>query len=178
MAFDEASENKLDSAENKAPEKKYDRSIIEGSLPKAVWKIAAPTMLTNAVAGLQGLIDHLLVGNLVGFKGNAAMGVSWQIFLVVVVFISSVDIGKNILVARFAGAGETDKVNRTVYQGLLTTVFIAFALIAPIGYFVAPSLLNIVNAAPDVQAEALLAAARIIRIASAPTWRHGLCPLA
>lgn len=159
MAFDEtASENNIDSidsAEKAVAEKKYDRSIIEGSLPKAVWKIAAPTMLTNAVAGLQGLIDHLLVGNLLGYKGNAAMGVSWQIFLVIIVFISSVDIGKNILVARFVGAGEPDKVNRTVYQGLLTTLFISFALIAPIGYFAAPALLNLVNAEPGVQAEAL-----------------------
>jgi putative MATE family efflux protein len=134
---------------------KYDRSIIEGSLGKAVWKIAAPTMLTNAVAGLQGLIDHALVGNIVGFRGNAAMGVSWQIFLVVVVFVSSIDIGKNILVARFAGAGETEKVNRTVYQGLLTSVFMALAIIAPVGYFAAPSLLRLVNAEPAVQEQAL-----------------------
>jgi hypothetical protein len=27
------------------PQPKYDRSIIEGSLPRAVWKIAWPTML-------------------------------------------------------------------------------------------------------------------------------------
>lgn len=156
MAFDEApTKNIIDSAENNSPEKKYDRSLIEGSLLQAVWKIAAPTMLTNAVAGLQGLIDHVLIGNLLGYKGNAAMGVSWQIFLVVVVFISSIDIGKNILVARFVGAGEPDKVNSTVYQGLLTTAFIVFAIIAPIGYFAAPALLNLVNAAPEVQTEAL-----------------------
>ena len=138
-----------------ATKPKYDRSIIEGSLSRAVWKIAAPTMLTNAVAGLQGLVDHALVGNIVGFRGNAAMGVSWQIFLVVVVFISSIDIGKNILVARFVGAGETEKVNRTVYQSLLTSIFIALAIIAPVGYFAAPSLLTLVNAEPSVQAEAL-----------------------
>jgi putative MATE family efflux protein len=138
-----------------ATKPKYDRSIVEGSLARAVWKIAAPTMLTNAVAGLQGLVDHALVGNIVGFRGNAAMGVSWQIFLVVVVFISSIDIGKNILVARFVGAGETEKVNRTVYQGLLTSVFIALAVIAPVGYFAAPTLLTLVNAEPAVQAEAL-----------------------
>jgi len=156
MAFDEtATHNTIDPAENQPAAKKYDRSIIEGSLGSAVWKIAAPTMLTNAVAGLQGLIDHILIGNLLGYKGNAAMGVSWQIFLVVIVFISSIDTGKNILVARFVGAGETDKVNRTVYQGLLTSAFVSFAIIAPVGYFAAPALLNLVNAAPDVQAEAL-----------------------
>jgi putative MATE family efflux protein len=156
MAFDNTAEKRqIKQTENEPSPKKFDRSLIEGSLAHAVWKIAAPTMLTNAVAGLQGLIDHILVGNLVGYKGNAAMGVSWQIFLVVVVFISSIDTGKNILVARFAGAGEPDKVNRTVYQGLLTTIFIAFGIIAPVGYFSAPALLNLINAAPEVQAEAL-----------------------
>ena len=149
------SKDETENIPNTVSKSKYDRSIIEGPLGSAVWKLAAPTMLTNAVTGVQGLIDHILVGNLIGYKGNAAMGVSWQIFLVVIVFISSIDIGKNILVARFAGAGETEKVNRTVYQGLLTTAFVVFAFIAPVGYFAAPMLLNLVNAQPEVQAEAL-----------------------
>lgn len=53
---------------------KFDRSIVEGPLGAAVWKIAWPTMLTNAIAGMQGMVDHVLVGNLVGFKANAAIG--------------------------------------------------------------------------------------------------------
>src|SRR5215216_4731673 len=61
----------------------------------------------------------------------------------------------SVLVARFAGAGDEAKVNRTVYQAFLTAIFIAFGLFAPIGYLVSPSLLNLVNAAPDVKAEAL-----------------------
>ena len=121
----------------------------------AVWKIAWPTMLTNAIGGLQGMVDHALVGNLVGFKANAAIGVSWQIFLVVIVFISSLFTGMSVLVARFAGAGDEEKVNRTVYQAFLTAIFISLGIMAPIGYFVSPALLNLVNAAPDVRAEAL-----------------------
>jgi putative MATE family efflux protein len=139
-----------------APAKaRYDRSIVEGPLRPAVWKIAWPTMLTNVIGGLQGIVDHALVGNLVGFKANAAIGVSWQIFLVVIVFISSLFTGMSVLVARFAGAGDEDKVNRTVYQAFLTAIFISLGVMAPIGYFVSPSLLNLVNAAPDVKAEAL-----------------------
>lgn len=133
----------------------YDRSIIEGSLGKAVWKLAAPTMVANIFGGLQGMIDHILVGNLIGYKGNAAIGVSWQIFLVVVVFVSSIFTGMSILVARFAGAGEVDKVNRTVYQGFITAIFIALVIIAPVGYFASPLLLDIVNAEASVKAEAL-----------------------
>lgn len=138
-----------------AAKPRYDRSIIEGPLRPAVWKIAWPTMLTNVIGGLQGMVDHALVGNLVGFKANAAIGVSWQIFLVVIVFISSLFTGMSVLVARYAGAGDEEKVNRTVYQAFLTAIFLALGVLAPIGYFVSPALLNFVNAAPDVKAEAL-----------------------
>src|SRR5215216_6897281 len=122
--------------------RRYDRSIIEGPLRPAVWKIAWPTMFTNVIGGLQGMVDHALVGNLVGFKANAAIGVSWQIFLVVIVFISSVFMGMGVLVARFAGAGDEEKVNRTVYQGFLTAIFLALGILAPVGYFASPFLLN------------------------------------
>ena len=112
-------------------------------------------MLTNIVGGLQGIIDHALVGHLVGFTGNAAIGVSWQIILVVIVFISSLFSGMGVLVARFAGAGDSDKVDRTVYQAFLTATFLSFGVMAPLGYFASPWLLEFVNAAPAVKAEAL-----------------------
>src|ERR671926_279371 len=134
---------------------RYDRSIVEGPLRPAVWKMAWPTMLTNMIGGLQGLVDHALVGNLVGYKANAAIGVSWQIFIVVIVFISSLFTGMSVLVARFAGAGDEEKVDRTVYQAFLTAIGISLLVMAPLGYFLAPSLLDLVNAAPEVKAEAL-----------------------
>src|SRR2546423_2899961 len=134
---------------------RYDRSIVEGPLQQAVWKIAWPTMLTNAIGGLQGIVDHVLVGNLVGYKANAAIGVSWQIFLVVIVFISSLFTGMSVLVARFAGAGDAEKVDRVVYQAFLTAIGISLGIMAPLGYFATPWLLDLVNAAPAVKAEAL-----------------------
>ena len=112
-------------------------------------------MLTNVIGGLQGLIDHALVGNIVGFNGNAAIGVAWQIFLVVIVFIASIFSGMSVLVARYAGAGDHDKVDRTVYQAFLTAVILSLGIMAPIGYFASPYLLDFVNAAPAVKAEAL-----------------------
>jgi putative MATE family efflux protein len=97
----------------------------------------------------------VLVGNLLGYTANAAIGVSWQIFLVVIVFMASLFTGQAVLVARFAGAGDSDKVNRTVYQAFLTSVLMYVFLMAPFGYFAAPWLLDLVNAAPEVKAQAL-----------------------
>jgi putative MATE family efflux protein len=111
-------------------------------------------MLQNIIAGLQGIIDHAMVGHFVGYTANAAIGVSWQIILVVIVFISSTFTGMAVLVARFAGANEPDKVNRVVYQAFLTAFALAVFL-AAVGYAASPALLQLVNAAPDVRAEAL-----------------------
>lgn len=139
----------------KPERRKYDRSIIEGPLLPAVWKLAWPTMLTNVVGGLQGMVDQALVGNLIGYQANAAIGVSSQIFLIVVIFISSLFSGMSVLVARFAGAGDHDMVDRTVYQAFVTAIGLALLVMAPIGYFASPALLDFVNAAPAVKAEAL-----------------------
>jgi MATE family, multidrug efflux pump len=134
---------------------RYDRSLVEGPLGPAVWKLAWPTMLTNVIGGLQGIVDHVLVGHLVGFTGNAAIGAAWQIVIVVIVFIMSIFTGMSVLVARFAGAREEAKVNRTVYQAFLTALGISLLVMAPAGYLLSPYLLDFVNAAPAVKAQAL-----------------------
>ena len=135
--------------------KPLDRSIVEGPLARAVWMLAWPTMLQNLIGGLQGVVDHALVGHFVGYAGNAAIGVAIQIFIVVIVFVMSVFSGMGVLVARFAGANDPDKVNRTVYQAFLAAVALWALLLAPLGWILAPSLLGVVNAAPAVRAEAL-----------------------
>jgi len=107
------------------------------------------------IGGLQGIVDHVMVGHYVGFAGNAAIGVGWQIFLVVVVFISSLFTGMGVLVARFAGANEPDKVNRVVYQAFLTAIILGVGVLGPIGWVASPSLLKLVHASPEVRAAAL-----------------------
>jgi putative MATE family efflux protein len=134
---------------------RYDRSLTEGPLRSAVWRLAWPTMLTNVIGGLQGIVDHVMVGHFVGYAGNAAIGVAWQIFIVVIAFISSLFTGMNVLVARYTGANDEEKVDRAVYQAFLTSVGISTLVMAPLGYVLSPALLELVNAAPAVKAEAL-----------------------
>lgn len=112
-------------------------------------------MLTNIIGGLQGIIDHIMVGHFVGFAANAAIGVATQIWIVVIVFIMSIFTGMSVLVARFAGAGDEAMVDRTVYQAFLTAAGISALIMAPVGYALSPALLEFVNAAPEVRAEAL-----------------------
>lgn len=135
--------------------KPFDRSIVEGPIIGAVWMIAWPTVLQNVIGGMQGVVDHAMVGHYVGFTGNAAVGVAFQIFLVVIVFVMSIYTGMGVLVARFAGANDSEAVNRTVYQAFLATLAFSVLVLAPVGWFLSPTLLALVNAAPEVQAAAL-----------------------
>ena len=137
------------------PAKPLDRSIVEGPIARAVWKLAWPTMVQNLIGGLQGMVDHALVGHFVGYAGNAGIGVAIQIFIVVIVFMMSVFSGMAVLVARFAGANDPEQVNRTVYQAFLAAVTMWAFVLAPLGWILAPTLLDVVRAAPEVQAQAL-----------------------
>jgi putative MATE family efflux protein len=112
-------------------------------------------MLTNMFGGLQGLVDHVMVGRLVGFDANAGIGVATQIWIVVIVFVMSVFTGMSVLVSRYVGAGNEEMADRTVYQAFLTATALSLGVLAPIGYIGAPYLLKMVNAAPEVQAQAL-----------------------
>ena len=136
-------------------QRQFDRTLVEGPLTGAVWKLAWPTVLQNIIGGLQGIVDQAMVGHYVGYTGNAAIGVSLQLFILVIVFVASIFSGMGVLVARFAGAGEMAKLNRTVYQAFLAAVFMAVGILAPLGYYLAPTLLGMINAAPEVQVEAL-----------------------
>ena len=117
--------------------------------------LAWPTMVQNLIGGLQGMVDHALVGHLVGYAGNAAIGVAIQIFIVVIVFVMSVFSGMGVLVSRFAGANEPEKVNRAVYQAFLAAIALWGLVLAPLGWVLAPWLLGLVHASPLVRAQAL-----------------------
>jgi Na+-driven multidrug efflux pump len=138
-----------------ASARKYDRSIVEGPLSAAVWKLAWPTMLTNVFGGIQGMVDHVMVGNYVGFTGNAAIGVATQLLIMVIAFIMSVFTGMSVLVARFVGANDVLNADRAVYQAFLVALALSLGIMAPLGYVLSPVMLEFVNAEPAVQVEAL-----------------------
>jgi putative MATE family efflux protein len=112
-------------------------------------------MIQNIIGGLQGIIDHAMVGHFVGYTGNAGIGVAIQIFIVVIIFVNSLFTGMSVLVARFAGANEPDKVNRTVWQAMLASAVLSVGILAPLGWVLSPALLRLVHATAPVQAEAL-----------------------
>lgn len=138
--------------------KQFDDELTSGSVARSVWKLVWPVVLLNLVNGLHGFCDHILIGRFLPSPdnaANAAIGIAWQVFLVVVVFIASLFQGMSVLIARYAGKRDRDMMSEVAYNAFLSSVYILVFIVAPMGYFVAPYLLQVVQAEPQVVAHAL-----------------------
>jgi hypothetical protein len=121
--------------------KTFDHELTSGSLLRSVWKIAWPAILLNLINGLPPLINQILIGHYVqadNNAANAAVGVAWQVFLVVVVFVSSVFHGMNVLVSQAAGRRDREMLSRVVYQSFLASMYLLPLIVAPLGILLAP----------------------------------------
>ncbi len=138
--------------------KSFDHELVSGSVFRSVWKLAWPVIMLNLMNGVHGFVDHVLVGHFVASgdnAANAAIGVAWQVFLVVVVLIASLFHGMNVLVSRYAGRRDRENMSRVAYHSFLATVWIMLGVMAPLGYFMAPWLLGLAHADPEVRLHAL-----------------------
>ena len=135
--------------------KKFDQDLVSGSVLRSVWKLGWPVVLMQLVSGIHGFIDQVLVGHAEGYAANAGIGVAWQLFLVIVVFVSSLFHGMGILIARYTGRQDYDAIGRVAYDTLLTAFYVLVLIVAPVGYFLSPYLLDWANTSPEVQVHAL-----------------------
>jgi putative MATE family efflux protein len=149
--------------------KKFDHEIVSGGIFRSIWKVAWPVVVTQLIAGVHGMIDQALVGHQDGFEGQAAVGASWQLFLVVVVFLSMFFQGMNILIAQYVGRQDSAGVNRIAYHTFLASAYILTFIVAPLGYVLTPYLLRLVDVSDSVAvyAEPYL---RILFVVNAPLF--------
>lgn len=124
---------------------------------RSVWKLAWPLITLNLVNGTHGFVDHVLIGQFIDSTDNAAngaIGVAWQVFMVIVVFIVSIFQGMNVLIAHYSGKQDRDTISEVFHSALLASVYCLLFILAPLGYFLSPFLLNALNVAPEVHVHA------------------------
>ena len=138
--------------------KTFDPEITRGSVFRSVWKLAWPLALLYTVNGIHGVVDHMLVGWWVrdpANAGNAGIGVAWQIFMVVSVFVASLFHGANVLIARSAGRRNAREVSEVFFTALAGSLVFLLGVVAPTGWMAAPVLIAGLTDDPVVRAHAL-----------------------
>ncbi len=126
--------------------------LLEGSVMKSILMISIPVILANTLQTIYQFIDTYWVGRL-GTEAVAAVSLSFPILF----FLNSLAMGftmaGSILVARYNGAKDSEKVSIATGQTFSLVTAIAI-IVSIIGYFSAEFMLSFLTETPAVLSQA------------------------
>jgi putative MATE family efflux protein len=123
---------------------------LDRELLGTIGSLAYPVVLANLLQATVGIIDIWMVSRL-GTGATAAVGMSRQLIMIVIISIAGVAVGTRTMVAQFTGAERQDMVSRVAAQSILATLFVSMAISA-VGVVLGPALLYLVGADPQLRA--------------------------
>jgi putative MATE family efflux protein len=122
--------------------------LINGSIPRAVIRIALPTWGAFLTHDLLGVVDMFFVGKL-GPAAVAAVAMSGLIFGIIIMMSQGVGAGTTALVANALGSGNRSKAEAYAAQSLVLAGILSI-FVAVIGLLFADLLMKWLGAAEDV----------------------------
>jgi len=126
------------------------RSLTEGSIPRAIVRIALPTWGAFITHDLLGIVDMFFVGKL-GPVAVASVAMSGMMFGIILMVSQGVAAGTMALVANAIGTGNRSRAEDIVGQSLAFAAILA-VVVGALGILLADGLLRLLGAAPDVVA--------------------------
>jgi len=105
-----------------------------------VWAVAWPLILTNMLHVAVGIVDLKMVGML-GVGPIAAVGMSRQVAMLLLILTVAVSGGTSVLVARAHGAGDKDQVRKTAARSMAFLAVGSVLIVVPLGLLTSRPLL-------------------------------------
>lgn len=124
--------------------KKLPPEVSSGMLYKDIVRIAWPSFIELMLTQLASMVDLMMVGQL-GPWALTAVGLTTQPKFLLMTMFNAMNVGVTAMVARYRGAGEQDKANMIMRQGILMT-FVLSAIASVIGYIFAEPLVVFMGA--------------------------------
>lgn len=116
-------------------------NLCEGSIVKKMILYALPLLLTNVLQLLFNAADVAVLGIFVSDQAVAAVGATSALINLIVGLFVGLSVGANVLIARFAGAGDAERAHKTVGTSVIVSV-ITGVILAAVGYFGAETFLR------------------------------------
>lgn len=128
--------------------------MTEGSITKHILTFAIPIFWGNLFQQMYNTVDSLIVGRYLGSESLAAVSSSSNLIFLLVGFFGGVSIGAGVVIARYFGAQDMDRVHRSIHTtvalGVICSIFLTI-----IGIFGAPFILKLMGTPPKVLAESV-----------------------
>ncbi len=115
---------------------------------REIWRLAWPSILSQVMANMVGLIDIAMIGRL-GTEPLAAVGYATQFLFLAQSILFSVGIACVALMARAIGAGHPDQA-RAALGASVILAFVASGVVAGLVLWAPGTLLALLDAPPDV----------------------------
>lgn len=130
------------------------KDMTVGSTWKLMTSFALPIFLSHVFQQLYSTADSLIVGKFLGTESLAAVSSSGPLIFLMISFFSGVAIGSGVVISKYFGAKDIDKLEKSVHTNIALGV-VGGVLITVIGVFVSPTLLEIMKTDKDVLPEAI-----------------------
>ena len=122
-------------------------SLTEGPISQALISFALPLLLGNLFQQLYNTADSLIVGNFLGSEALAAVSSSGNLIFLMVGLVNGVSMGAGVVIARYFGAKDYDRIQKTIHT-LLAFGLVAGALLTVVGVALSPVMLRLMDT-PD-----------------------------
>lgn len=128
---------------------KKEYSLTEGSILKGMLVFAIPIFFSNLFQQLYNAVDSLIVGNFLGAKALAAVSSSGNLIFLLTGFVNGVSMGAGVVIARFYGAKDDEKLKRSIHTAVALAIFFGIAL-SVTGVILTPHILKLMGTPSDV----------------------------
>lgn len=129
--------------------------MTEGKISKSILLFAFPILLGNLFQQLYNVVDSLVVGNVLGTQALAAVSSTGSLIFLIVGFINGIFVGSGVIVARYFGAKNKEKLSTAVHT-TIAFAFIAGIIVTIFGMGFTPWLLKLMGTPDDVFADSVI----------------------
>lgn len=128
------------------------------SRKELIWAIivmAAPAVIEMGLNTLLGVVDTILLGQLIGPAAIAAVGFANQILYLLIYTFSAFNTGAVALISRALGEGDRDKMKRVAEQNVLLNLAIGIGVMA-MAFIGKDAIFSIYDIEPEIYHDAVL----------------------
>jgi len=128
-------------------------NMTTGDYRKVIVRFALPLLLSQLFQQLYNAADCLIVGRFLGKTALAAVSSSSTLIMLLVSFFAGTALGSGVVVARYFGAGDNEKVSRAIHT-ITAFGLAAGGVLTVFGTLMVPTILVWMGAAPEVLPQA------------------------
>lgn len=128
--------------------------MTQGNITKQMLWFSLPLLIGNLFQQFYSTVDSIVIGNFVGDNALAAVNSSGPIVFLFLSFFNGLAIGAGVAISRHYGAGNFEEVSKNVHTAIALT-FVVSILLTIVGYFITPTILQIMNVDAEVMANSI-----------------------